>query len=320
MSNTTTISDYIPVSISTLQPSESAGINLYRQEDGVGKFTLYCAEDHPLKKEDLDRLHQRGVHRLFIESGCRDSFQSYLRDLINPEVSRQDVSLAAQVGALTEVVRDVLETQFRSGETDQTVSEAARMGAVTANIVCNDQFAASDMFRVLHHDYATFTHSANVAFYAGLLAAELGHDQHDVELMTTAGLLHDLGKLAIDEKILCKPGKLTDEEFDVIRSHPTVGFEQLNYREDLTEGQLMMVYQHHERLDGKGYPVGVVDSEIHSWAKICSVVDVYEALTSYRPYRSPMPRRKVFEIMERDSGKAFDAEVLACWLKIINTV
>lgn len=316
----TTISDYIPVSISTLQPAESAGINLYRQESGGGKFNLYCAEDHPLKKEDLDLLHQRGIHRLFIESGSRDSFQSYLRELINPEVPREDVSLTAQVGALNDVVRDVLETQFRSGDTDQTVSEASRLGAVTANIVCNDEFAAGDLFRVLHHDYATFTHSANVAFYAGLLAAELGYDQRNIELMTTAGLLHDLGKLAIDEKILCKPGRLTDKEFDVIKSHPTIGFEQLNYRQDLTEGQLMMVYQHHERLDGKGYPVGVVDSEIHAWAKICSVVDVYEALTSYRPYRSPMPRSKAIEIMERDSGTAFDAEVLACWLKIINTV
>ena len=200
-------------------------------------------------------------------------------------------------------MRDVLETQFRTGETDQTVSEAARLGAVTANIVCNDQFAASDMFRVLHHDYATFTHSANVAFYAGMLAAELGYDPHDVELMTTAGLLHDLGKLAIDEKILCKPGRLTDEEFDVIRLHPTVGFEQLNYREDLTEGQLMMVYQHHERPDGKGYPVGVVDSEIHSWAKICSVVDVSEALTVIGPIGHLCPAGKCLkswnEIVER---------------------
>ncbi len=82
----TTISDYIPVSISTLQPAEAAGMNLYRREAEDGKFALYCAEDHPLKKEDLDRLHQRGIHRLFIESGCRDSFQTYLRNLINPEV------------------------------------------------------------------------------------------------------------------------------------------------------------------------------------------------------------------------------------------
>ena len=314
------ISDYIPVSVSTLQPSDSTGINLYQRELNEGKFVLYCAEGHPLEKEDLDRLHQRGVHRLFIESGSRDSFQSYLRCLIAPETNDDQVSLAARTGALNDVVRDVLETQFRTGDTDQTVTEAARLGAVTADIVCHNQFAAGDLFRVLHHDYATFTHSANVAFYCGMLAAELGYDRRDVELMTTAGLLHDLGKLAIDAKILCKPGRLTDEEFDVIRTHPTLGFDQLNYREDLTDGQLMMVYQHHERLDGKGYPVGVVAAEIHPWAKLCSVVDVYEALTSYRPYRSPMPRKKAFEIMERDSGTAFDPEVLACWLQITNAI
>jgi HD-GYP domain-containing protein (c-di-GMP phosphodiesterase class II) len=82
----------------------------------------------------------------------------------------------------------------------------------------------------------------------------------------------------------------------------------------------MMVYQHHERLDGNGYPVGVVESEIHPWSKICSVVDVYEALTSYRPYRSPMSRKTAFEIMERDIGKAFDPEVLGCWIQITNAV
>jgi putative nucleotidyltransferase with HDIG domain len=320
------ISDYIPVSVSTLLPSESAGINLYQREaERIGRpghvsFVLYCAEGQPIEQQDLDRLHQRGVHRLFIQSASRETFQSYLRDLIDPESSGPEPSLAARMGALNEVVRDVLETEFREGDTDQTVSEAERLGSVTADIVCHDEFAAVDMFRVLHHDYATFTHSANVAFYAGLLADKLGYERDDVQLMTTAGLLHDLGKLDIDEKILCKPGRLNEEEFDLIKSHPTIGFEQLNYREDLTEGQLMMVYQHHERLDGGGYPVGVVESEIHPWAKICSVVDVYEAMTSYRPYRAPMPRTTVFQIMERDSGKSFDPEVLACWLQITNAV
>ena len=84
----TTISDYIPVSISTLQPAEAAGRNLYRREAEDGKFLFICADDHPLKGR-LDRLHQRGVHRLFIESGCRDSFQTYLRNLINPEVPQR---------------------------------------------------------------------------------------------------------------------------------------------------------------------------------------------------------------------------------------
>ena len=89
-----TISDYIPVSVSTLKPSESAGINLYQREADEGKFVLYCAEDHPIEQQDLDRLHQRGVHRLFIESCSRYSFQSYLRDLIK---QRYDADVAEAV-------------------------------------------------------------------------------------------------------------------------------------------------------------------------------------------------------------------------------
>jgi len=294
-------------------------MNLYQKPDDQDAYKLYCAEDHPLIQSDLDRLHHRGVKRLYIESSARESFQDYLRDLIDP-ASEVEASISAKAGALNDVVRDVLETQFKSGDTDNTVSEAERLGSVTADIINNDEFAAGDLCKVLHHDYATFTHSANVAFYAGMLAAELGYETEDVQKITTAGLLHDLGKLKIDEKILCKPGKLTDEEFAVIKTHPTLGFDQVCYREDLCEGQLMMVYQHHERLDGRGYPVGVMESEIHPWAKICAVVDVYEALTSHRPYRSPMPRPKVFEIMRRDSGKAFDPEVLECWIQITNNI
>ena len=86
---------------------------------------------------------------------------------------------------------------------------------------------------------------------------------------------------------------------------------------DLDEGQLMMAYQHHERLDGKGYPVGCVATDIHPWARLCSVVDVFEALTSQRPYRTPMPRSKALMLQQRDSGTAFDPEMFACWKNII---
>ncbi len=99
--------------------------------------------------------------------------------------------------------------------------------------------------------------------------------------------------------------------------HPVLGFRKLAHREDLFEGQLMMAYQHHERLDGKGYPVGCVESDIHPWAKLCAVVDVFEALTSQRPYRTPMPRSKALMLQQRDSGTAFDPEMLACWKSII---
>ncbi len=253
---------------------------------------------------------------MYISVGSRSLYQSYLRK-IAISADSDSIPLAARAGALSEVVRDVLQSAFSKDDLDQTVTAAGKMGLLAADIVSHDEFAAGDLFQVLHHDYATFTHSANVAFYCAVLAAELGYGRTEIERITTGGLLHDLGKLEIDEDILCKPGRLDETEFRKVRMHPLLGFKRMAHRKDLCEGQLMMAYQHHERLDGKGYPVGCVENDIHSWAKLCSVVDVFEALTSHRPYRTPMPRSKALALQQRDCGTAFDPEMFACWKSII---
>lgn len=310
--------DFIPVSVATLLPTEAVGLNLYQEEVDSDRLVLYRGEEFPISMNDLERLRARGVHRLYIRTESRAIYQKYLRKIAVATES-SSIPLAARAGALNEVVRDVLESAFSKNDLEQTVSAAEKLGFLAADIVSRDEFAAGDLFQVLHHDYATFTHSANVAFYCGMLASELGYCREDIERITTGGLLHDLGKLEIDEAILCKPGRLDEWEFRIIRTHPLLGFKKLAHREDLTEGQLMMAYQHHERLDGKGYPVGCVEADIHPWSKICSVVDVFEALTSQRPYRTPMPRSKALALQQRDCGTAFDREILACWKSIIQS-
>ena len=308
--------DFIPISVATLLPTEAVGLDLYQQEVDSERLVLYRGAEFPLSMDDLERLRGRGVHRLYISRESRSTYQKYLRKIATTNDPKA-IPLSARTGALNEVVRDVLHAAFATENLDQTVNAAEQLGVLAADIVTKDEFAASDLFQVLHHDYATFTHSANVAFYCGMLAAELGFDRSDIESVTTGGLLHDLGKLDIDEEILCKPGRLNELEFRRIRMHPLLGFKKLAHREDLSEGQLMMTYQHHERLDGKGYPVGSTESDIHPWAKLCAVVDVFEALTSQRPYRTPMPRSKALMLQQRDSGTAFDPEMLACWKSII---
>ena len=147
-----------------------------------------------------------------------------------------------------------------------------------------------------------------------MLAKALGIvDRQCLERIATGGLLHDLGKLEIPEAILTKEGKLTDQEFATIKRHPTIGFRKLCHRTDLDFAQLMMVYQHHERLDGKGYPVGVGTGEIHEWGRICAIADVFEALTSTRPYRAAMRPKAAFDIMDRQSTTGFDTEMYQCW-------
>ena len=122
--------------------------------------------------------------------------------------------------------------------------------------------------------------------------------------------------LGIDQRVLAKRGRLSIEEYREVQRHPVVGLVQLAACSDLTQGQLLMVYQHHERLDGSGYPVGVVDDEIHCWAKLCAVVDVFAALTSDRAHRSAMPTLQALECLQRDLGNSFDPEILACWVEI----
>lgn len=194
-----------------------------------------------------------------------------------------------------------------------------QLSRITSDIICHEEFHEAELFRVLHHDDATFTHSVNVGFYAGLLAKDLGFADGDLTDVITGGLLHDLGKLDVDHQILAKTARLDESEYREVQRHPIVGFQKLAHRSNLTEGQLMMAYQHHERLDGTGYPVGLVGDEIHPWAKICSVVDVFEALTSRRPYRNPKAKDLVITLLQRDSAKKFDPEVLGCWVNIIQS-
>ncbi len=308
--------DFIPISVATLLPTEVVGLNLFQQDVAGEKYKLYRAAEYPLTMDDLGRLKGRGIHRLYINKESAAVYQGYLRKLAT-STNDASVPLAARVGALNEVVRDVLQAAFQREDMDRTIAAAEKLGHLTAELFKHDDFNIEDLFQVLHHDYATFTHSANVAFYAGLLAAELGLSSDEIEQVTTGGLLHDLGKLEIAETILCKPGKLDETEFRKIRLHPVLGFRKLAQRSDLCEGQLMMAYQHHERLDGRGYPVALTANDIHPWAKLCAIVDVFEALTSHRSYRAPMPRIKAIELQEREVGTAFDPEMFACWKSII---
>jgi HD-GYP domain-containing protein (c-di-GMP phosphodiesterase class II) len=113
---------------------------------------------------------------------------------------------------------------------------------------------------------------------------------------------------------LNKNGKPTDEEWRLIKRHPTAGFEELCFRDDLSWAQLMIVYQHHERLDGKGYPVGILGDEMHPWARICAVADVFDALTCERPYRKPLSVRDACQYLSDHAGTSFDQEMVRCWV------
>ena len=127
--------------------------------------------------------------------------------------------------------------------------------------------------------------------------------------------MHDVGKIGIPDAILLKPGKLDEEEWEIMRSHTLIGAQILaDSTSDVIQMGERICLGHHERFDGKGYPYGVTGREIPEEARICTVVDFFDALTVDRPYRGAVPNDEVVEMMKRDSGTHFDPEILEVFL------
>ncbi len=165
-------------------------------------------------------------------------------------------------------------------------------------------------------DKYTKGHSDRVASLALLLARELGLRTNMVKTIVAAGLLHDIGKIRIDDKVLKKAGKLSADEFRHIQKHPELGVELLRGKEFPWDIKPLILH-HHERLSGAGYPLGLKGEDIPLGARIICVADVFDALTSDRVYRSAFDTRKALDIMNEESGTTFDPVLLKCFTGMV---
>lgn len=165
-------------------------------------------------------------------------------------------------------------------------------------------------------DQYTKGHSQRVSEYSAALAKELGHSQEEVEKIRYIALLHDIGKIGVPDNILNKPGKLTNEEFSLMKMHTIVGGEILKDIESV-EGLDVGAKYHHERFDGKGYPEGLKGEEIPYVARLICIADAYDAMASNRIYRKHLSEETILKEIERCSGTQFDPEMTEAFLKLI---
>lgn len=153
----------------------------------------------------------------------------------------------------------------------------------------------------------TGNHVKRVSEYCRILAEKYGLSKRETMLITMAAPIHDIGKVAIPDKILMKPGKLTPEEFDIVKTHTTIGYNILkNSNRDILKSAAIIAHQHHERYNGKGYPRGLKGEEIHIFGRIAAVADVFDALGSPRVYKKPWVIEDILNYFRQEKGKHFD--------------
>jgi len=182
-----------------------------------------------------------------------------------------------------------------------------------------DEFQMPDWSKALElRDRETIRHTIRVARLTVRLARFMGVSDNELEIINRGALLHDIGKLGVPDRILLKPGPLDEAEWEIMRQHPGLAFEILSLIPEL-QSAIDIPYCHHERWDGTGYPRGLKAEEIPFAARIFSVIDVWDALTSDRPYRRAWSPERALKYIQLGSGQQFDPDAVNAFLYLIAT-
>jgi len=205
------------------------------------------------------------------------------------------------------VSRDITERREVSRRLEQSLQKLERtldgtIQAIARTVECRDSHTAD--------------HQRRVAQLACAIAEEMGFTSEQVEVVQVAGLLHDIGKLSLPQELLNKPGKLTGTEFQLIKTHSQTGYDILKPVE-FPWPIADIVVQHHERMNGSGYPSGIKEDKLLIEARILGVADVVEAMNSYRPYRAPLGMDKALEQISRNSGILYDPRVVDACVRLV---
>lgn len=273
---------------------------------------------------EIDVFFQQDMISLLVNKEMRNTFPSF--PLVKDVVSFISIPLKIK----NKVVGVINAYSFTKGHvfTEGQCKSAAIIAGRAASIIDNTQLYESvqatfqETVKSFAHaleakDKYTQGHSEKVTIYSELICDALNLPEEEAEKICLAAQLHDIGKIGIVEDLLNKPGRLTEEEYEKIKEHPTMGtriLEPLHFLKDI----LPIIHHHHEKYDGTGYPDGVKGEDIPLGARIIAVGDTFDAMTSSRPYRDGLSYQVTVEELLRCSGTQFDPKIVEIFIKVMN--
>lgn len=312
-------SAYTSVLVDSLRCLESAPVDIFIKKRADDSPTLYCWAGYPIATTRFRALTDAGVEHVYIRADDYRTFGAELLDSVKALLQQDDVPTADRFAALQAAVSVEIEHSARLVDCRQFLLLADKVGRDLVSLLAGNEVLPRDLFGIARHDFHTFTHVTNVASYSIVLAERMGIRAGDeLNQIAVAAILHDIGKRFIPISILTKPARLDPAEREIIEMHPVRGYEELQDRPELSFSQLMVVYQHHEKVDGRGYPARVKGDDIHPWAKMLAVVDVFDAMTGNRPYRQPATPLIALDYIRQNSGAHFDSEIAKCWISAMS--
>ncbi|MHC4660482.1 MAG: HD-GYP domain-containing protein [Planctomycetota bacterium] len=308
---------YFSIPTSTIRSGLILDFELYKRE---GKdFGPAFSDRLPLiTPENLNELQANGIDILHVSTSESEQFRAYLERNLARIVGDENLGKREKARVLYYTAKVYVREWFNNPQIGPTLEASVELIHDIIKQVLKSEKAFYDFFNLNGESPYLLSHSLNVAIYGIAIMNAMGNARIDeVETYAYGALMHDLGMRDVPDEIITKPDKLTPEEFKLVRKHPSAGAKIAASDANLPTPGDIIVAQHHERLDGQGYPWGISADDIHPLARICSIADVFDAMTSKRSYKDAVNTYDAFKTMKFQESSKFDMAILDTFIRLM---
>jgi len=297
----------------TILPQATTGFNVYlSNRDGERPFKFLSC-DKTVDIEDCDQLRENADLKVYIDASSLEAYRDYLVDHSNLWLADENLPCQLRNLLLLECMFSKWQPVFGKSDIKVTINLAKQLSNMLTSSIDIVSMRVPDVITSIGTGSDLARHSLRTGVYCTLLGNALGLARATLTELCMGGLLHDIGK----EPITLQVKSAIDGEERNTRSHPLIGFRRLCTHANVPLTILMMCYQHHENVDGSGFPVRLVEDEIHIAARICAIANRFDHLTSSDNPRQAYSAGSAGRIMEQDRSNRFDSEVMRVWLKLL---
>lgn len=288
--------EFYPVGVDTIQLNRLPEMDIYIQRGDEPAPLLFQSRTLPLTKEDLKDLLDHEVLTIWLNEKDYEEFDSYVDSNLEEIIHNPNVPVDMKCEITYNASAQIMEKVFHSADPQEVIHASERVLNPVIDVIFENQTASHEFILQSSVDYAQYTHSVNVCLYGMALARRALRISKEEALQRFGPgfLLLDWGKSKIPKEILHKDGELTDEEWEIVKQHPIDSLNMVKEFMDVTPEIETILLHHHERLDGSGYPFGLKGGQISEAARICAIVDTFDAISTTRPFRA---RKNSFEAL-----------------------
>ncbi len=305
---------YLYVDINSILKNHATDFNLYiMYEDN---YVLFKSSDLAFTEKHKEKLLTKKL-KLYIANEDKVKYLKYVKKNLKNLFDNKAISIEEKTKYYYDTSKVLISQIFDGTDTEDLSDNVKTLSNSALNILNSSGYNLKNILSIMDFEYSTYTHSINVLMLSSSFFKTLGIMKDKAESFARGALLHDIGKSKVDKKILLKPGKLDQFEWEIIRKHPEYGVEIMQkYGNEIDSVGFNIIRHHHEKFNGEGYPDKLKGNDIPVEAQIVSICDVFDALTSQRCYKTAIGSYPAFEIMLKEMSPSFNNDLLIKFLSM----